>query len=159
MRAAKLVALVRRYRPHVLVTYDENGAYGHPDHIQAHRVATAAVDLTGAVSKTYHTARSSRDMERLAELRRRLQPDRPGRPPRAMPRGVPDELITTVLDTRPYLAQKRAALLAHASQLADTIWVRASEQEFVELFGHESFTRLDAERGKRTETDLFAGLR
>jgi LmbE family N-acetylglucosaminyl deacetylase len=143
----------------VLITYDANGGYGHPDHIQAHRVAVAAVDLTGTVSKTYHTARSSRDAERLAELRRRLQPDRPGRPPRAMPRGVPDELITSVIDTRPYLAQKRTALIAHASQLADTIWVRATEAEFAELFGHESFTRVAAERGEPAETDLFAGLR
>jgi LmbE family N-acetylglucosaminyl deacetylase len=157
--AAAVADLIRRYEPQVLITYDANGGYGHPDHIQAHRVATAAVALAGGVSRTYHTARSQRQAERLAELRRRLQPDRPGRPPRAMPRGVPEERITAVIDTRPYLAQKRAALLAHASQLADTIWVKASEQDFEELFGHESYTRLDAAPGAPAETDLFGGLR
>jgi hypothetical protein len=76
-----------------------------------------------------------------------------------VPLGIPDELITTVIDTRAYLTQKRAALLAHASQLADTMWVRASEQDFAELFGHESFTRVDADGEAPAETDLFAGLR
>src|SRR6202035_6077350 len=42
--AAKLGKLIEKYQPQVLVTYDENGAYGHPDHIQAHRVAMAAFD-------------------------------------------------------------------------------------------------------------------
>ena len=82
------------------------------------------------VSKTCYTARSRTDANRLSELRRRLQPDRPGQPPRAVPQGVPDELIASVIDTRPFLAQKRAAVAAHASQLADTMWVRASEQDF-----------------------------
>jgi LmbE family N-acetylglucosaminyl deacetylase len=157
--AAAVAELIHRHQPQVLITYDANGGYGHPDHIQAHRVATAALVLAGGVVRTYHTARSRTDAERLAELRRRLQPDRPGRPPRAMPRGVPDELITSVIDTRPYLAQKRAALLAHASQLADTIWVRASAQDFEELFGRESYTRLHAAEGAPPETDLFEGLR
>jgi LmbE family N-acetylglucosaminyl deacetylase len=157
--AAAVADLIRRHQPQVLITYDVNGGYGHPDHIQAHRVAMAAVDLAATVVKTYHTARARRDTERLSELRRRLQPERPGRSPRAMPQGVPDELITSVIDTGPYLAQKRAALLAHASQLADTIWVRASDEDFAELFGHESFTRVDAAREGGTETDLFAGLR
>jgi LmbE family N-acetylglucosaminyl deacetylase len=157
--AAAVAELIRRYQPHVLITYDANGGYGHPDHIQAHRVAMAALGLARTVSKTYQTARGRRDVERLAELRRRLQPDRPGRPPRAAPQGTPDELITSVVDTRPFLPQKRAALLAHASQLADTMWVRANELEFAELFGHESFVRVDDEGKAPTETDLFAGLR
>jgi LmbE family N-acetylglucosaminyl deacetylase len=157
--AATVAELIRRHQPQVLITYDADGGYGHPDHIQAHRVATAAVHLAGSVSKTYYTARSRSDADRLSELRRQLQPDRPGRPPRAAPRGVPDELIDSVIDTRAYLAQKRMALLAHASQLADTIWVRASEQDFAELFGHESYIRVDGAREARPETDLFAGLR
>jgi LmbE family N-acetylglucosaminyl deacetylase len=157
--AAAVAGLIWRYQPQVLITYDSNGGYGHPDHIQAHRVATAAADLARSVSKVYYTARARRDAERLAELRRRLQPDRPGRPPRAVPRGVPDELITSVIDIRPYLAQKRAALLAHASQLADTMFVSAPEQDFEDLFGHESYTWVDGAREAWPETDLFAGLR
>jgi LmbE family N-acetylglucosaminyl deacetylase len=157
--AAAVADLIRRHQPQVLITYDANGGYGHPDHIQAHRVATAALALAGGVSRTYHTARGRRDAERLAELRRRLQAARPGRPPRAVPRGVDDELITSVIDTRPFLEQKRAALLAHASQLADTMWARASKQDFEEFFGHESYIRLGAGQGMPAETDLFGGLR
>jgi LmbE family N-acetylglucosaminyl deacetylase len=157
--AGALADLIRRHRPEVVITYDANGGYGHPDHIQAHRVATAAVVLAGGVARTYYTARSRRSAERLAEVRRRLQSDRPAQPPQAMPQGVPDELITTVIDTRPYLAQKRTALLAHTSQLADTIWLRTSEQEFEDLFGQESYSLPGAEQGAPTRTDLFDGLR
>jgi LmbE family N-acetylglucosaminyl deacetylase len=157
--AAAVAELIRRHQPQVLLTYDANGGYGHPDHIQAHRVATTAAGMAGSVSKVYYTARARSDAERLAELRRRLQQDRPGQPPRATPRGVPDELITTVIDARPYLAQKRAALLAHASQLADTMWVRASEQDFGELFGRESYIWVDGAPEVRPETDVFTGLR
>jgi LmbE family N-acetylglucosaminyl deacetylase len=157
--AAAVAELIRQHQPQVLITYDANGGYGHPDHIQAHRVATAAAGLAGSVSKTYYTARSRSDAERLTELRRRLQPDRPGQPQRAAPRGVPDELITSVIDARPYLAQKRVALLAHASQLADTIWVKASEQDFGDLFGRESYTRVDGPAEARRENDLFTGVR
>jgi LmbE family N-acetylglucosaminyl deacetylase len=158
--AAQSVAeLIGRYQPQVLLTYNANGGYGHPDHIQAHRVATAAVARTGTVSKVYHTARSQSDAERLADLRRRLQTDRPGQPRRAVPQGVPDEQITTVIDTRPYLEQKRTALLAHASQLADTLWVNAPQDDFVDLFGRESFVRVDGVPTGRREADLFDGLR
>src|SRR5262249_10194729 len=65
-RAAAVAELIRRHQPQVLITYDANGGYGHPDHIQAHRVATAALALAGGVSRTYHTARGRRDAERLA---------------------------------------------------------------------------------------------
>lgn len=54
--AAKLSALMEKYRPQVVVTYDENGGYGHPDHIQAHRVAVAATEATGIPDKLYYTA-------------------------------------------------------------------------------------------------------
>lgn len=157
--AGAVAELIRRYQPEVLITYDANGGYGHPDHIQAHRVATAAAELAGSVAKTYYTACSRSDAERLSELRSRVQGDRPRQPPRAAPQGTPDELITTVIGTWPYLAQKRTALLAHASQLADTIWVGASEQDFGELFGHESYIWVDGAPESRPETDLFAGLR
>jgi LmbE family N-acetylglucosaminyl deacetylase len=157
--AGAVAELIRRYQPQVLITYDANGGYGHPDHIKTHQVAVAAVGLTGTVAKTYFTARARSDAERLSELRRRLQPDRPGRPARAAPMGVPDELITAVLDVRAQMQQKRSALEAHVSQLSDTLWVRADEQDFSELFGRESFILVGAGQGATKESDLFERLR
>jgi LmbE family N-acetylglucosaminyl deacetylase len=160
-RAAEAVAeLIERYGPQVVVTYDENGGYGHPDHIQTHRVTMAALDRSEIPAKVYFTARSTSSTKRMAELRQRLQlPPRPGRPARAAPVGVPDDQITTVIDTRTVLDKKRAALEAHASQLADTVWVKVSDQDFAELFGQESFTRVrDRTAAPRPESDLFAGI-
>jgi LmbE family N-acetylglucosaminyl deacetylase len=160
-RAAETLAeLIDRYEPQVIVTYDENGGYGHPDHIQTHRITLAALGRSENPAKVYFTARSRSSAQRMAELRARLQlPARPGRPARAAPIGIPDDQITTVVDTRMVLDQKRAALEAHASQLADTVWVKVSDEDFAELFGEESFVRVrDSTAAPLPETDLFAGL-
>jgi LmbE family N-acetylglucosaminyl deacetylase len=159
-RAAAAVAeLVARYEPQVVVTYDENGGYGHPDHIQTHRVVLAALERAETVSKLYFTARSQSHARRMLELRQRLQIQRPGQPPRATPGGVPDDEITTVVDTTGALDRKRAALRAHASQLADTVWVKIPDEDFAELFGQESFVRyMDRSGAPLPESDLFVGL-
>jgi LmbE family N-acetylglucosaminyl deacetylase len=158
--AARVAALIERYAPQVVLTYDENGGYGHPDHIQTHRVALAALDRTTGPSKVYFTARSRASAERMSEIRERLQlPPRRGSRPRAAPVGVPEARITTTIDTRAALDRKRAALEAHASQLADTVWVQVGMAEFAELFGQETFTRVrDVTGAPLPETDLFAGL-
>lgn len=160
-RAAEVLSgLIARYQPQVVVTYDANGGYGHPDHIQTHRVALAALDRTDAVSKVYFTASSQSRAERMAALREKLQlGPRRGQRPRAAPSGIPDDAITTVVDTSTTLDRKRAALEAHASQLSDTVWVKASATDFGELFGKESFVRArDRSGAPIPETDLFAGL-
>jgi N-acetyl-1-D-myo-inositol-2-amino-2-deoxy-alpha-D-glucopyranoside deacetylase len=104
--AAQLAEVILDARPQVLVTYDENGFYGHPDHIQAHRVASAAIRLAAStghrVAKFYATA-----MPRsVAEAR--------GLPPV----WVPDDQVTTEIDGTAFLAAKTAALRAHATQIA-----------------------------------------
>jgi LmbE family N-acetylglucosaminyl deacetylase len=163
--AAALLALFERYEPQVLVTYDANGGYGHPDHVQTHRVAMAALGRSEQPSKVYFTARSQASARRLAEFRQQLQlpprrrPEGSGGPPPEPPAGIPEAAITTVIDVRVALDRKRAALEAHASQLADTVWVRASKADFDELFGYESFVRSrDCSGASLPETDLFAGL-
>jgi LmbE family N-acetylglucosaminyl deacetylase len=163
--AEALAAHIERYEPQVVVTYDTNGGYGHPDHVQTHRVAMAALDRTEAASKVYFTARSRASAQRMAELRERLQlpprrrPEGSGRQAREVPAGTPDSAITTVIDTGAAVERKRAALEAHASQLADTVWVNVSKEDFAELFGQESFVRSrDRSGAPLPETDLFAGL-
>ncbi len=158
--AARVAALIEQYAPQVILTYDENGGYGHPDHIQTHRVAMAALDGAAGPAKVYFTARGRASAERMSELRDRLQlPPRRGSRPRAMPAGIPDAEITTTIDTSAVLDRKRAALNAHASQLADTVWVQVGETEFAELFGQETFLRVrDRTGADLPETDLFAGV-
>jgi LmbE family N-acetylglucosaminyl deacetylase len=158
--AAAVAGLLARYEPQIVVTYDDNGGYGHPDHIQTHRVVMAALEQSGAVSKLYFTARSESHARRMLELRQRLQVDvRPGRPRRATPMGIPESMITTVVETRPVLDRKRAALHAHASQLADTVWVKVPDEDFADLFGQETFVRaLDRTGAPLPETDLYDGL-
>lgn len=164
--AAALVALIERYEPQVVVTYDaDSGGYGHPDHVQTHRVTMAALDRTDVPSKLYFTARSRASAERMAELRDRLQLPPRRRPAgtegsaRQAPAGLPENRITTVVDTGAFVERKHAALEAHASQLSDTVWVQASKEDFAELFGQESFVRSrDRSGAPLPESDLFAGL-
>src|SRR3954453_4174517 len=61
--ASRLAELIHRYQPDVLVTYDENGFYGHPDHIQAHRITMAAVASTGVPAKVYWATAPRSGME------------------------------------------------------------------------------------------------
>jgi LmbE family N-acetylglucosaminyl deacetylase len=158
--ASRVVDLIERYQPQVVVTYDENGGYGHPDHIQTHRVALAALEKSRGPAKVYFTARSEVQARRMLELRTQLQLDRrPGRPQRASPAGIPEARITTTVDTHIGLERKRAALEAHASQLADTVWVKIGEADFALLFASETFVRArDTSGAPLPEVDLFAGL-
>ena len=161
--AAELARIIREVRPQVLVTYDENGFYGHPDHIQAHRVADAAIDLAAEggqgswqVAKFYATA-MPQSVAAAAGL----------------PWFVPDEQVTTEIDGSGYLAAKTAALRAHATQIAvqedseggaggggrfalsSGRWQPISGREYFMLLAWGSDP--DADAGT-VEHDLFAGL-
>ena len=111
---------MRRTSPDVVVTYDENGFYGHPDHIQAHRITMAAVEPTGMPAKVYWTHGAAVDdggvrpqiSASSAPTGTRTR-ERRGRAPDI---GLPDEEITTWVDTSAFGEQKFDALAAHASQ-------------------------------------------
>jgi len=131
--AAELARVIVGARPQVLVTYDRNGFYGHPDHIQAHRVARAAIGLAARqgqwqVAKFYATA-----MPRSVAVARGLPPY-----------WVPDDQVTTEIDGTAYLAAKTAAMRAHATQiavkgdggsfaLADGRWQKIMDREYYTL--------------------------
>jgi mycothiol conjugate amidase Mca len=175
--AARLVRLVREYRPSVIVTYDENGFYGHPDHVNAHRIAVRAYDLAGDAAhdpesgkapwsplKLYYTAISKSAM---AEFWARLRSAGIELPGGASPEsdgrdwGTPDELITTVVDVSGQVQQKRKALFSHATQMGpDVFFSKIPEKLFGELFSRESFQLVNARvAAGAPEDDLFAGLR
>ena len=167
--SAKLAELMERYRPQVVVTYDANGFYGHPDHIQAHRITMAAVEATGIPSKVYFTAVPR---SRLAELGRRLREAGLDRPDGGAdvdadadpgPReewGTPDEQVTTYVDVTGTTDRKYQSLLAHASQSDNIFFVRMGREMFGEIMNSESFVRAaDSTGAPVPESDLFAGLR
>jgi mycothiol conjugate amidase Mca len=174
----RLVALVRRYRPQVLVTYDENGFYGHPDHINANRITVRAFAAAGdpsaypdqgleawAPRKLYYTAVGRSAIQAFGQRLRDYGIEPPGdmleEALEAEPWGTPDELITTTIDVSAQVERKRLALFAHASQMGPNVFfAQMPPALFDELFGQESFqlveTRVSA---PPSETDLFAGLR
>jgi LmbE family N-acetylglucosaminyl deacetylase len=142
------------------VTYDENGFYGHPDHIQAHRVTMAAVEQTGLPAKVYWTTAPRSKMEEFEKLLKELgadwEPNAEGEPEV----GLPDEQITTWLDTRSFGGQKFDALAAHASQGDNIFFLRMGRERFTEIMGIETYLRVrDRTGAPLPEDDLFAGLR
>ncbi|MEU5883433.1 PIG-L family deacetylase [Spirillospora sp. NPDC047279] len=157
--AGRLAALMEHYRPQVVVTYDENGGYGHPDHIQAHNIAIAASERTGIPRKLYFTAVPRSGIRTLLDHLKETGVD-PGFDPDD-DFGTPDELITSVLDVSPYSDRKRKALEAHASQGENIFLLRLPEEIQQIVYGTETFVRhfghVPVPDG--TETDLFAGLR
>jgi LmbE family N-acetylglucosaminyl deacetylase len=160
--AHRVADLMRTYRPQVVVTYDEHGFYGHPDHIQANRVTRAAIDKSGVPAKLYYTAlprsrlRGFREM--LAEHGIDIGdvPDEDSDPEF----GTPDELITTTIDCSAVADRKYKSLEAHASQGENIFFLQMGVELFSSIMGSEQFVRvLDTTDAPVPEDDLFAGLR
>jgi len=161
--ADRLAELMRRYKPDVVITYDENGFYGHPDHIQAHRITMAAVEQTGIPAKVYWTTVPRSAFQEFGKVMQEMGVswDEPDEPAQEMPElGLPDDEITTWVDTSAYGGQKFQSLAAHASQAENIFFLRLGEERFTELMGVETFVRVRDTTGAPTpESDLFAGLR
>lgn len=162
--ATRLAGLFETYRPQVVVTYDPNGFYGHPDHIQAHRITVAAVEASGIPAKLYYTAvpRSA-----IAEFGARLQEmglsfgdaDDPEAGP-GPDFGTPDDDVTTTIDVSGYTALKYDSVACHASQAENIFFLKMDRAVFGELMGVETFVRARDRTGAGLpEDDLFAGLR
>jgi N-acetyl-1-D-myo-inositol-2-amino-2-deoxy-alpha-D-glucopyranoside deacetylase len=172
--AARLARIIRDLRPQVVVSDDENGTYGHPDHIQAHRVTTRAVTLaadpgweTGQapwqVAKRYvHTLSRTRVWRFHVFLREHglTSPFGDAMGPDDLPFGVPDGHVTTTVDVGPWLDRKEAAMRAHASQIApDSYFLNVPDDLAEAGFGVEQFVLVGADPAVVQETDLFTGLR
>ncbi|GHJ54086.1 GlcNAc-PI de-N-acetylase [Nonomuraea sp. TT08I-71] len=161
--ADRLAELIRRYRPDVVVTYDENGFYGHPDHIQAHRITMAAIERTDVPAKVYWTTVPRSAFEEFGRVMKEIGVEfpEPDGPSEEMPQlGLPDGEITTWVDTSAYGGQKFESLAAHASQAENIFFLQLGQDRFTELMGVETFVRVRDTTGAPTpEDDLFAGLR
>src|SRR5256884_1067088 len=160
--AGKLAVLIREERPDVVVTYAEDGVYGHPDHIKAHFVTNAALDVVeregSPVRKVYYTAIPRSRMEAFVK-------QMPEEAQRAMGgnmriAGTPDELVTTEVDVHDYIERKREAFRAHVSQNDPNSWFATMASQIYELvFGVEYFQLARGKPGPdEPEPDLFAGI-
>ncbi len=158
---ARVAELMERYRPQVVVTYDANGFYGHPDHIQAHRVTMAASAATGIPDKLYFTTVPRSRLAALGERLRQAGMVGPGGEEGPPPDfGSPDEEVSTWVDVSPYADRKYDALAAHASQGDNIFFLRLGRPIFTEIMGQEFFVRAEDRTGAGVpEDDLFAGLR
>lgn len=174
----ELVAVLREVRPQVVVTYDSNGGYGHPDHVQAHRVTVAAFDAAGdpayapelgevwQAAKLYWTAfpksvlQAGIDALKASGHTNFFGADSAD----DLPFGVPDDEVSTEVDANAHLEAKTAAMRAHKTQIeVDGPFFALSNHVGQRAFGTEYFTLARGERGPATgehgrEDDLFAGL-
>jgi N-acetyl-1-D-myo-inositol-2-amino-2-deoxy-alpha-D-glucopyranoside deacetylase len=174
----ELVRVIREVRPQVVVTYDENGGYGHPDHIQAHRVTVAAFDAAGdpgrypdagepwQPAKLYYStvpkSHLQAGIDALKEVGETLFEGVESADD--LPFGVPDEVVTTEIDAREHLDAKVAALRAHRSQISvDGPFFALSNNVGQQAFGLEHYICVRGDRGPGHgphgwETDLFDGV-
>ena len=162
--AARIGGLIEAYRPQVVITYDDNGLYQHPDHVHASRSAQAAVAATGIAAKLYLSALRGSDWQKLREaLRERgidLGDDREITPEMQRQIAENEARITTTVDIQPVLGRKRDALFAHASQIQESWFSQIPPEIAAVVFGREHFIRAsDSTGAPLPEDDLFAGLR
>ena len=159
--AAHLVKVIEEVRPQVVVTYDEHGGYGHPDHIQAHRVTNLAVAAAQwRVAKVYHCAWGGAERRRR-ELDEYVAAGRPGGfdlpdPDRATPPRGP---VTATIDIGAYLDAKLAAIAAHRTQVTVVGRFFALSNNVAHVaFAEEHYTLASGTPGAEHEDDLFAGV-
>jgi LmbE family N-acetylglucosaminyl deacetylase len=158
--AHRLADLMVQYQPQVVVTYDENGFYGHPDHIQANRVTHAAMAECGIPAKLYYTAVPRSMLRSFSETLAAAGIETPMEVEENPDFGTPDELITTDIDCTAVAGRKFASLEAHASQSENIFFLQMGEELFSAIMGHEQFVRaVDSTNAPTPEDDLFAGLR
>jgi N-acetyl-1-D-myo-inositol-2-amino-2-deoxy-alpha-D-glucopyranoside deacetylase len=174
--ARRVVRLIREVRPDVLVTYDGRGGYGHPDHVTAHQITTAAVEAAAdpsrypelglpvwSVPKFYNSANPRSIWHWIGEQMRERglapEPDESDYDYESFL--TPDEVITTRVDVTPYVPRKHAALLEHETQISQDDWLnRMPEDLMAALLRTESFIRVRSSVPvPNPEDDLFAGLR
>ncbi|GGS79520.1 N-acetyl-1-D-myo-inositol-2-amino-2-deoxy-alpha-D-glucopyranoside deacetylase [Streptomyces cinerochromogenes] len=163
--AGLLAEVILEVRPQVLVTYDDHGGYGHPDHIQAHRVAMRAVDLAAERGHRIAKVYWNRVPHSVAEAAfARLQDELPALPFDKsadlddVPGVVDDERITTAVDGTAHAAAKAAAMRAHATQIEVAEPYFALSNALAQPLFTTEYYELVRGPGQRGETDLFAGL-
>ncbi|HVA03087.1 MAG TPA: PIG-L family deacetylase [Acidimicrobiales bacterium] len=155
--AARLAAILDGEQAEVFATYDENGGYGHPDHIQVHRVGIRAAER--AATPRVFMATINRDY--MLSLADRADDFGLGMPEQQRSvletLGVPGARITTAVDVSAYLDPKRRAMEAHASQISDTsFFLKMPPEAFAAVWSTEWYIRVGSEGASQLEDSLLA---
>jgi LmbE family N-acetylglucosaminyl deacetylase len=154
--ASRLAQVLVEEGADVLTVYDPHGNYGHPDHIQVHVVGVRAAELA-SVTQVYEATVNRDHIARLMASNPQWAAE--GAPPDVSEFGLPESEITTVVDVRAAMAAKRAAMVAHESQVGDFGPFLAMAPEQVEAAcGQESFRRRGAANGQQGEATLETSL-
>jgi LmbE family N-acetylglucosaminyl deacetylase len=152
--ASQLAEILRREAADVLTVYDDNGNYGHPDHIQVHRVGVRAAELAGTArvyEATVNRDAMIRDFSELAAAGM-LPGDAPDFDEFEL--GVGEDRLTTAIDVTPFLETKKASMRAHASQIAEhSFFLTMPDEAFRRTWGTEWYIR----RGVPTPVEEFEG--
>ena len=167
--AQELVKVILETKPQVLITYDEFGGYGHPDHIKANQVAMKAADMAANqgwnISKIYWNTMPKSVIQNGIEKMKEVGSSFFGAESADdLPFAKPDELVSTVIRGVEYVPQKLEAMKAHATQIAvDGPFFALSNNLGLSVWGDEYYTLVKGERSKPfdsegREIDLFAGI-
>ncbi len=155
--ATRLAAILTEEDADVLTIYDDHGGYGHPDHIQVHRVGLRAAELAGT-PKVFQSTMNRDQIRRSVELYEQAEPEedrdaalaaRAERLAELDSFGTPEALITHAIDVSDLVGTKREAMLAHRSQIADDSWFLMMQPEsFLSAFGTEWYIETGATRAE-----------
>jgi N-acetyl-1-D-myo-inositol-2-amino-2-deoxy-alpha-D-glucopyranoside deacetylase len=168
--ANELVKIILEIKPQVLITYDEFGGYGHPDHIKANQVAMRAAQISGTqgweIEKIYWNTTPKSVIQMGIDKMKEIGSDFFGAESvEDLPFAKPDELVTSVVKATEYVPQKLAAMKAHATQISvDGPFFALSNNLGLSVWGDEYYTLVKGqvaspldENGR--ELDLFAGIK
>src|SRR5580692_8503265 len=173
--AAKLAEILMEERPQVIMTYNEHGFYGHPDHIQAHRITLAALEMIDYEPTLYFNAIpdsvfalwrlrwEEEDRERAAADAAKgivREPETPDPDEEEFHMGTPDDQVSATIDISEVAGAKFDALEAHVSQIADSFWMKMGRERFIETMRTEWFVRVTNPKNVEGNVDdIFAGYR
>jgi len=168
--ANELVKVILEIKPQVLITYDEFGGYGHPDHIKAHQVAMRASEIASQqgwqISKIYWNTMPRSVIQMGIDKMKDVGSEFFGAESAdELPFAKPDELVTSVVNAPEYVVQKLAAMKAHATQISvDGPFFALSNNLGLSVWADEYYTLVRGEASepfddKGREIDLFAGIK
>ena len=166
LAAMILVEVIEEIKPHILITYDEIGGYGHPDHIKAHLVAMRAAELSDwQIQKIYwNTMPKSVLAEGISKMKEIGSDFFGAESVDDLPFAKDDEFVTTLIDGSKYVDAKMAAMKAHETQISlDGPFFALSNNLGLQIWGNEYYTLVKGEKtgpfdDKGRETDLTSGI-
>lgn len=162
-----LVQVIDEVKPHVLITYDEFGGYGHPDHIQAHRVAMRASEKSDwDIPKIYWNVMPISVIQEGIDAMKGIDSDFWGaEKAEDLPFAKDDSFVHALIDGNAYVDKKMSAMKAHSTQIAvDGPFFALSNNVGLQVWGNEYYTLVKGEKSaplneKGYESDLFAGIK